>query len=642
MSTLRVTNLKGGSAGSAPNLPDGAVIAGVITATSFSGSGANLTGIDATALKDGSGNVKIQANSDGAVVTGVLTAPTVSGTTGSFTGNVSVGGTLTYEDVTNVDSVGLITARNGVNISGSDLKVGAAFTVGQAGVVTATSFVGDGANLTGIDALPSVSGTASGAITANRAALIKTDGTYEQVTGVNQAVGSTRSFFDPYPVIAGAYNPDLSNFAVLYQDDANANYTTSVVGSISGTTITWGTPQVARAENPGRDTMALTYDPSQDLYVGVTCQPSNSYKPRVLIGTASGTSISWNDWGCPAFAQNTFCDYMNSCYNTKNNRIGLVYVNNTGAVLASEFTVTSNNVNVVGTDFAWNGNGYMFSHICWDSTNECYLVATTKSNNSWFGSVRLMMPGQFASPPGNQWDVGSGKKPYGLEHSPDAGQTCLLYTATGNGHLYLQSTTSVITGSGVINAGTAVQVNSGNPDGGTFKGAGMIYDPNSKKFVITYCYSGSPGGTWVRTASVSSAGVISLDDIMTINAGGIYGDDSSYRIANIVDSSSNKVATVYIDSQNNIGNGGNAGYGRVITPGSTNLVASRYIGFAAESVTNGQTVKVKTKSNTVTQSGLTTATRYYVQSADGSLGTNPANPSIDVGIALNSNTVLLQ
>ena len=129
---------------------------------------------------------------------------------------------------------------------------------------------------------------------------------------------------------------------------------------------------------------------------------------------------------------------------------------------------------------------------------------------------------------------------------------------------------------------------------------------------------------------------------MTINAGGIYGDDSSYRIANIVDSSSNKVATVYQDSQNNIGNGGNAGFGRVITPGSTNLDASRYIGFAAESVTNGQTVKVKTKSNTVTQAGLTTATRYYVQSSDGSLGANPANPSIDVGIALNSNTVLLQ
>ena len=81
----------------------------------------------------------------GAVVTGVVTA-----TSGSFSGNVSIGGTLTYEDVTNIDSVGLITARSGIDVTGGELKVGAAFTVGQAGVVTATSFVGDGAGLTGV------------------------------------------------------------------------------------------------------------------------------------------------------------------------------------------------------------------------------------------------------------------------------------------------------------------------------------------------------------------------------------------------------------------------------------------------------------------------------------------------------------
>ena len=47
--------------------------AGVITATSFSGSGANLTGIDATAIKDSGGNVKIQAQASGAVYTGIHT-----------------------------------------------------------------------------------------------------------------------------------------------------------------------------------------------------------------------------------------------------------------------------------------------------------------------------------------------------------------------------------------------------------------------------------------------------------------------------------------------------------------------------------------------------------------------------------------
>ena len=104
-------------------------ITGVVTATSFSGSGAALTGIDATAIKDSGGNVKVQAQASGAVYTGIhtfgtLTATTLNPTTvnatslnaasGSFTGNVSIGGTLTYEDVVNVDSVGLVTAREGI------------------------------------------------------------------------------------------------------------------------------------------------------------------------------------------------------------------------------------------------------------------------------------------------------------------------------------------------------------------------------------------------------------------------------------------------------------------------------------------------------------------------------------------------
>ena len=51
---------------------------GVVTATKFVGSGADLTGIDATSIKHTDGNVKIQANNSGAVVTGILTANSIS------------------------------------------------------------------------------------------------------------------------------------------------------------------------------------------------------------------------------------------------------------------------------------------------------------------------------------------------------------------------------------------------------------------------------------------------------------------------------------------------------------------------------------------------------------------------------------
>ena len=83
----------------------------------------------------------------GAVVTGVVTA-----TTGNVTGNMTVGGVLTYEDVTNIDSVGIITAQSGVEFGASGVG-GTITATGQAefaGVVTATSFVGSGANLTGV------------------------------------------------------------------------------------------------------------------------------------------------------------------------------------------------------------------------------------------------------------------------------------------------------------------------------------------------------------------------------------------------------------------------------------------------------------------------------------------------------------
>ena len=56
----------------------------------------------------------------------------------SLSGNVSVGGTLTYQDVTNVDALGIGTFRSGINISGGQLDVGNNIKIGNAGIITAT------------------------------------------------------------------------------------------------------------------------------------------------------------------------------------------------------------------------------------------------------------------------------------------------------------------------------------------------------------------------------------------------------------------------------------------------------------------------------------------------------------------------
>ena len=81
----------------------------------------------------------------------------------SIGGTVSIAGTLTYEDVTNVDAVGLITARDGIKV-GSGITLSVDGDVFATGVVTATTFSGSGANLTNLPAanitgtLPAISG----------------------------------------------------------------------------------------------------------------------------------------------------------------------------------------------------------------------------------------------------------------------------------------------------------------------------------------------------------------------------------------------------------------------------------------------------------------------------------------------------
>jgi len=107
-------------------------VVGVVSATSFFGDGTGLTGVAST---------DFIITGTAATFTGGINANQIT-VTGDFSagGDVSIGGTLTYEDVTNVDSVGLITARSGIEIAGIvTAKAGAAVT-----------YYGDGSGLTGV------------------------------------------------------------------------------------------------------------------------------------------------------------------------------------------------------------------------------------------------------------------------------------------------------------------------------------------------------------------------------------------------------------------------------------------------------------------------------------------------------------
>ena len=65
----------------------------------------------------------------------------------TFAQTVGIAGTLTYEDVTNIDSVGVITARVGVNVPAGQLEVGSNVKIGHSGVTTAANFITGSSNV---------------------------------------------------------------------------------------------------------------------------------------------------------------------------------------------------------------------------------------------------------------------------------------------------------------------------------------------------------------------------------------------------------------------------------------------------------------------------------------------------------------
>ena len=186
MSEIRVNSVIAEGGSSAPNLTYGAQVptgmgitgaggvnvTGVITATSFSGSGANLTGVATTDYIDAA-----SITSSG-IVSVTNTTDSTSSTTGSliisggvgiakslFVGNnVTIGGTLTYEDVTNIDSVGLVTAQTGVIVTaGRGVQITAGGLNVTAGVGTFKGILNADAEVTAAGGIDVTGGVKVGA-----------------------------------------------------------------------------------------------------------------------------------------------------------------------------------------------------------------------------------------------------------------------------------------------------------------------------------------------------------------------------------------------------------------------------------------------------------------------------------------------
>ena len=256
----------------------------------------------------------------------------------TFTGSVSIGGTLTYEDVTNIDSIGIITARSGVDVD-DFVSVGSNIHLGNAGIITATSFVGSGANLTGItipggatnlDLLDS-SGTGNGRIrlgasqdlqiyhdgshswfknTTGRL-LLQTDGDqiqlrgntivafngaasteYLRITsgGTIQLKGQGASNANPRLLIEDGHGGD-NDFSISQYEDANGTYT------LIGQNVQLNGSGSEVIQDSNHKTASMYLDARNNGAIIFNTGGTNSHTERLRIGSSGQIGIAGANYG---------------------------------------------------------------------------------------------------------------------------------------------------------------------------------------------------------------------------------------------------------------------------------------------------------------------------------------------------------
>ena len=216
----------------------------------------------------------------------------------SFSGNVSVGGTLTYEDVTNIDAVGLVTARNGIVVGSGitlskdgdifatgittiseNLKVGTGVTISPdgdgffTGVVTATTFKGDGSQLS------NVTSTTINNNADNR--LITGSGTANTLEGEATLTYNGTDTFELQPASATP---------AIFVGDSNRTGAGQGLAQYRGN---WNGTTVARMTfDAGDDTTN-----KDDGIIRFDTAPSGSLSERFRIGSAGQLGIAGANYG---------------------------------------------------------------------------------------------------------------------------------------------------------------------------------------------------------------------------------------------------------------------------------------------------------------------------------------------------------
>ncbi len=329
---------------------------------------------------------------------------TVSGTSisfGSIASLLSIAGTgsikvsyvptlnrtlLTFEE--NED--GSVVARE-LTVSGTSVSAGAARTVSSADTSVATNFLASDAGSLIVafrNKTPDFDEGTALVYTMNDSNLtsenyIGMSGGVVDVTNNTQQVGTPVAYTTTNGYGASVYDPNSNKVVFAYNDSANSHHGTVVVGTVSGNSITFGSPVVFNAGSTNQ--IAATFDSNLNKVVLAYRDSGNSSYGTAIVGTVSGTSISF---GSSVVFETANTVYIGASFDTTSNKVVLAYrdIGNSSYGTAIVGTVNGTSISF-GTPVVYESATANDNKCVYDSSVNRTVISYRDSANSDYGTA---------------------------------------------------------------------------------------------------------------------------------------------------------------------------------------------------------------------------------------------------------------
>ena len=183
--------------------------------------------------------------------------------------------------------------------------------------------------------------------------------------------------------ISATFDSSANKVAIAYKDSANAGYGTSIVGTVSGTGISFGSAVVYNAANT--DWVSATFDSSSNKVVIAYRDIGNSLYGTAIVGTVSGASISF---GSEVVFNSAQVRHVSTVFDTNSNKVVFAYRDEGNSSYGTAIVGTVSGTSIsFGSATVFEAAASLYIGGAFDSTNNKVIIAYDDGGNSSYGTA---------------------------------------------------------------------------------------------------------------------------------------------------------------------------------------------------------------------------------------------------------------